>query len=54
MNGARGVVNYDAGAQDGVHYDNGASSEMKNLDRFEGVCGGNRTRVYIGATEEKI
>jgi hypothetical protein len=42
-----------AGARDGVDYSGGASSERQNLDRFRGVSGGSRARVYIGATEEK-
>jgi hypothetical protein len=39
-----------AGARDEVDYGGGTSRERwQNLDRFRGVCGGSRTRVYIGA-----
>jgi hypothetical protein len=41
------------GARDGVDYNDGASSKRwQNLDRFQGVCGGSRVKVYIGAAEE--
>jgi hypothetical protein len=42
-----------ASARAGVDYGGGASSERKNLDRFEGVCGGSRERVNVGTAEEK-
>jgi hypothetical protein len=41
-----------ASAQDGVDYDSDARSEQQNLDRFQGVCGSSRARVYIDTAEE--
>jgi hypothetical protein len=43
-----------AGARDEVDYGGGASSERwQNPRLVSGVCGGSRTRVYIGGATEK-
>jgi hypothetical protein len=43
-----------AGARDGVDYGGGTSSERwQNLRSVSGVCGGSRTRVYIGGAAKK-